>query len=121
MCQTQRDARASVISLFYSFAVDIITDLMSTYHGLRMILEMNVLISKLLVMTFPLPTLWKLKMSPLRKYSIMAIFGVGTICIITSIVRVAQIRSKSGSKQPSPSWLELWALVEAAVGKLTRH
>lgn len=95
MCQTERDARASVISLFYSFAVDIVTDLM--------------------IMLFPLPTLWKLKMSPLRKYSIMAIFGVGTICIVTSIVRVAQIRSKSGSKQPSPSWLELWAMVEAAV------
>ncbi|KAL8822429.1 MAG: hypothetical protein Q9191_006835 [Dirinaria sp. TL-2023a] len=45
----------------------------------------------------------------------MAVFGVGTICIVTSIVRVAQIRSKSGSKQPSPSWLELWAMVEAAV------
>ena len=31
MCQTKRDARASVISLFYAFAVDVATDLMSAY------------------------------------------------------------------------------------------
>lgn len=31
MCLTPRDARASVISLFYSFAVDVVTDLMSAH------------------------------------------------------------------------------------------
>lgn len=117
MCQTKRDARASIISLFYAFAVDIVTDLMSAYPGSQKLTRILVLTIEI-VMIFPLPTLWKLKMSPLRKYSIMAIFGVGTFCIITSIIRVVQIRSKSGSKQPSPSWLELWAMVEAAIGEL---
>lgn len=68
-------------------------------------------------MVFPLPILWKLKISPLRKYSIMAIFAVGTICIITSIIRVAQIHDRSGSRQPSPSWLALWAMIETAIGR----
>ncbi|KAL8695599.1 MAG: hypothetical protein Q9224_003310 [Gallowayella concinna] len=94
-CQTERDARASVISLFYSFAVDIVTDLM--------------------IMIFPLRILWNLQLNLIRKISIMAIFGVGLVCIITSIIRVAQIHSKAQSKQPSPSWLIVWAIIEASI------
>lgn len=116
MCQTERDAKASVISLFYAFAVDIITDMMSEYFASQNVTS-PVVLTRNLVMILPLQILWRLQLSPMRKYSIMAIFGVGTICIITSIIRVVQIRSQSGSKQPSPSWLELWAMVEAAVGK----
>lgn len=33
-CSTTRDARAATISLFYSFAVDMVTDLMSTHFAL---------------------------------------------------------------------------------------
>lgn len=118
MCQTERDARASMISLFYAFAVDIVTNLMGVHLGCQKLVNPFILTSNL-VLIFPLRILWRLQLSPLRKYSIMAIFGVGTICIIASIIRVVQIQSKSGSKQPSPSWLEVWAMVEAAIGK--RH
>ncbi|KAL8919906.1 MAG: hypothetical protein Q9172_004754 [Xanthocarpia lactea] len=94
-CWTDRDHRASVVSLFYAFAVDIITDLM--------------------IMMFPLRILWNLQLNRIRKLSIMAIFGVGIVCIITSIVRVANLHSKAQSSQPSPSWLILWAVVEASI------
>ncbi|KAI4233166.1 MAG: hypothetical protein L6R40_007168 [Gallowayella cf. fulva] len=94
-CETERDARASVVSLFYAFAVDIFTDLM--------------------IMIFPLRILWNLKLSLVRKISIMAIFGVGVVCILTSIIRVSQISSRAKSRQPSPSWLIVWAIVEAAI------
>ncbi|KAI4271822.1 MAG: hypothetical protein L6R38_006767 [Xanthoria sp. 2 TBL-2021] len=95
-CWTERDTRASAVSLFYAFAVDIITDLM--------------------IMIFPLRILWNLRLNRVRKLSIMAIFGVGIVCIITSIIRVANIHSKAQSSQPAPSWLMLWAVVEAAIG-----
>ncbi|KAL8812128.1 MAG: hypothetical protein Q9200_001272 [Gallowayella weberi] len=94
-CNSERDARASVISLFFSFTADIVTDLM--------------------IMIFPLRILHMLQLGRIRKISIMAIFGVGMICIVTSIIRVTQIHSKSRSKQPSPSWLIVWAIVEASV------
>ncbi|KAL8950597.1 MAG: hypothetical protein Q9222_003377 [Ikaeria aurantiellina] len=94
-CSTARDARASVISLFYSYAVDVITDLM--------------------IMIFPLRLLWNLQLNLIRKISLMAIFGVGIICLVTSTIRIVQIQSKSNSKQPSPSWLEVWAIIEAAI------
>ncbi|KAL8806231.1 MAG: hypothetical protein Q9182_001506 [Xanthomendoza sp. 2 TL-2023] len=94
-CSSERDARAALISLFFSFAADIVTDLM--------------------VMIFPLRILWNLQLNLIRKISIMAIFGVGMVCIVTSTIRVAQIHSKSGLRQPSPSWLIVWAIVEASV------
>lgn len=68
-------------------------------------------------MIFPLRILWNLKLSLVRKISIMAIFGVGVVCILTSIIRVSQISSRAKSRQPSPSWLIVWAIVEAAIGK----
>ncbi|KAL8846136.1 MAG: hypothetical protein Q9221_008753 [Calogaya cf. arnoldii] len=94
-CWTDRDARASVVSLFYAFAVDILTDLM--------------------IMIFPLRILWSLRLNRVRKLSLMAVFGVGIVCIITSIIRVANIHSRAQSSQPSPSWLMLWAVIEAAI------
>lgn len=71
-------------------------------------------------MIFPLRILWKLKMSPLRKYGIMSLFGVGILCIITSIIRVVRIQARTGSKQPAPPWLELWAMIEASIGQVLR-
>ncbi len=68
-------------------------------------------------MMFPLRILWNLQLNRIRKLSIMAIFGVGIVCIITSIVRVANLHSKAQSSQPAPSWLILWAVVEASIGK----
>ncbi|KAL8991929.1 MAG: hypothetical protein Q9169_007521, partial [Polycauliona sp. 2 TL-2023] len=66
-------------------------------------------------MVFPLQILWNLQLNRTRKISIMAIFGVGIVCIITSIIRVANIHSRAQSSQPAPSWLMLWAVIEAAV------
>ena len=114
MCFTKRDAKASNISLFYSFTADLVTDLMSTLF-FNTIAIGNILIS-ILVMIFPLQILWKLKIGRLRKYSIMALFAVGTLCIITSILRIVKIHAKSGWNQATPSWLMLWAMIEAAIG-----
>ena len=68
-------------------------------------------------MLFPLQILWNLRLDRVRKLSIMAIFGVGIVCIVTSTIRVANIHSRTQGSQPAPSWLMLWAVIEAAIGK----
>lgn len=92
--------------------MDMLTDLMS---ALPIVVSFFLLIFSR-VMVFPLRVLWNLKLSPLRKLGIMSVFGVGILCMVTSTIRVAQIRAKSGTKQPSPSWLEVWAMVETGIG-----
>ncbi|KAL8708933.1 MAG: hypothetical protein Q9220_006265 [cf. Caloplaca sp. 1 TL-2023] len=111
-CSTARDARASTISLFYAYAVDVITDLMSMPV---LLWSVAAVLTGCVVMIFPLRLLWNLQLNLIRKISLMAIFGVGIICLVTSTIRVVQIQSKSNSKQPSPSWLEVWAIIEAAI------
>ena len=70
-------------------------------------------------MLFPLQILWNLRLNRIRKLSIMAILGVGIVCIFTSIIRVANIHSRTQASQPAPSWLVLWAVIEADIGKTT--
>ncbi|KAL8865371.1 MAG: hypothetical protein Q9198_009352 [Flavoplaca austrocitrina] len=66
-------------------------------------------------MLFPLQILWNLRLDRVRKLSIMAIFGVGIVCIVISTIRVANIHSRTQASQPAPSWLMLWAVIEAAI------
>ncbi|KAJ5436960.1 hypothetical protein N7445_007845 [Penicillium cf. griseofulvum] len=56
-CNTERDHRAAVISLYYSYAVDIITDLA--------------------IMILPIRLIWNLQMKPRQKLSIGGLFCFG--------------------------------------------
>ncbi|KAJ5198021.1 uncharacterized protein N7498_007138 [Penicillium cinerascens] len=70
-CVTPRDHRAAVISLYYAYTVDIITDLA--------------------IMALPLCLIWNLKMQVKQKLSIGGLFCFGWICIIISTIRVIQL------------------------------
>ncbi|CAL5866155.1 uncharacterized protein PFLUO_LOCUS362 [Penicillium psychrofluorescens] len=97
-CDTARDHRASVISLYYSYAVDLVTDFA--------------------IMVLPLGLIWKLKMKRNRKLSISGLFCLGWVCIVIATIRVIQLRDNSSNGQPKPAWLALWGTIEASIAVL---
>jgi hypothetical protein len=101
-CGTPRDVKAAYISLWYSYAVDVFTDL--------------------LVMLLPLGLIRNLQMHWKRKASIGALFCLGWVCIGVSTIRAAYLGQDSTQgdfKQPSTAWLALWGIVESAIGTST--
>lgn len=80
-------------------------------------------------MFLPLALIRNLQMHWKRKLTVATLFCLGWVCIATATVRAAYLgsdvaqRVAGGSKfkVPSPPWLALWAMVEAAVGKSTRQ
>ncbi|RXG43222.1 hypothetical protein VDGE_09776 [Verticillium dahliae] len=102
-CGTQRDIEAAYISLWYSYAVDILTDI--------------------LVMLLPLGLIRNLQMKMSRKLSIAGLFCLGWVCVAVSTIRVAYLGRNavegSSFKQPATSWLALWGIVESAM--VTEH
>ncbi|EFW98734.1 hypothetical protein CMQ_4586 [Grosmannia clavigera kw1407] len=91
-CSTRRDVARAVVSMWYSYAVDVLTDL--------------------LIMALPLRLIAGLQMPFFRKLSIAVLFGLGCVCIVASTIRVTQINN--GANHPTPTWLALWGTVEAA-------
>ncbi|KAJ5827592.1 hypothetical protein N7447_004355 [Penicillium robsamsonii] len=93
-CGTDRDHRAAVISLYYAYAVDIITDLA--------------------IMILPIRLIWNLQMKPRQKLSIGGLFCFGWVCIIISTIRVVQL-GETENGVPPPSWLAVWGTIEASI------
>ncbi|ERS99625.1 uncharacterized protein SPSK_09221 [Sporothrix schenckii 1099-18] len=91
-CVSQRDIVHAAISMWYGYAVDLLTDL--------------------LIMALPLRLLIGLQMPLSRKISISCLFCLGFVCIIASTIRVTQINN--GTRQPTVPWLALWGTVESA-------
>lgn len=115
-CQTPRDVRSQIASLYYTYAVDVLTDLMSMCI---LICKDRVLCTDVpsIVMALPIRLIWNLQMPRGEKMGIMALFGIGSILITVATLRVAQIGSKSqSSSTPSASWLALWGIVECSIG-----
>ncbi|KAK0757885.1 hypothetical protein N5P37_009177 [Trichoderma harzianum] len=97
-CSTPRDARAKNISLWFSLAVDLATDL--------------------LIMAVPMRVLWGLQMSLVEKISIGVVFAVGLITMVTAIIRSVTLESSSTSGQVSTTWLIMWAAIEGAIAMI---
>ncbi|KAJ4256094.1 hypothetical protein NW762_009170 [Fusarium torreyae] len=93
-CTTPRDVKAAAVSMWFAYAVDVLTDL--------------------LIMLLPLRLIIALQMPLSRKLSIAALFCLGWVCIIASTVRVTQLGQPGG--QPTVPWLALWGTIEAAIG-----
>ncbi|CAG8058304.1 unnamed protein product [Penicillium olsonii] len=93
-CDTPRDHRAAVISLYFSYAVDIITDLA--------------------IMALPIRLIWNLQMKKKQKLVIAGLFCFGWVCIIISTIRVVQLGDTTNGV-PAPSWLALWAMIESSI------
>lgn len=69
-------------------------------------------------MALPLRLIWNLKMQMKQKLSIGGLFCFGWICIIISTIRVIQL-GQTVNGVPAPSWLALWATIEASIGMLS--
>jgi hypothetical protein len=76
-------------------------------------------------MFLPLALIRNLQMHWKRKLTVALLVGLGWVCIATATIRAAYLgsdvtqRVNEGArfKVPSPPWLALWAMVEAAIGE----
>ncbi|PGH00140.1 hypothetical protein GX51_05953 [Blastomyces parvus] len=95
-CSSPKEVKAQLASLYYSFAVDVITDIM--------------------IMALPVKLLWSLQLPFIQKASLGALFSVGLICIAMATIRVVQIGTKAeNNSTPSSSWLAFWGILEAGI------
>ncbi|EAW09348.1 uncharacterized protein ACLA_035510 [Aspergillus clavatus NRRL 1] len=94
-CTKPIDIQASLISICYSTAVDISTDLM--------------------IMYFPLRILWKTKMNLRQKLGLATVFCLAFIIIAASIVRAVAITGKSYSDQAA---LSVWSIAESSISMI---
>jgi hypothetical protein len=92
-CTTPRNVRLEQVSLRYSTAVDVLTDLMII--ALPMSLAMRVKIP------------WK------PRLALLAVFSLGGVIIVFAIMRVIFVNKKH--TQPEISWLNLWSSIEVSV------
>ncbi|KFY04279.1 hypothetical protein O988_00891 [Pseudogymnoascus sp. VKM F-3808] len=94
-CNKPSDAKAQATSLYFSLAVDVLTDL--------------------LIMAIPVRLLWNLQISRLEKMSVALVMCVGVITMVCAIVRASSLGIFASSGQIPISWLVLWACIEGLV------
>lgn len=94
-CATERDQHAQIISLYYAFAVDVLSDLF--------------------IMALPIGLIYNLQLSLARKAGIIALFCIGWLAIAAAVVRVVSIGTKAGGSTPSSSWLAFWGILETGL------
>ena len=111
-CSGARSLRGQLASLYTSYAVDIVSDFMSTslwspcYPHLLM----------LQVMFLPIQLVWNLQVPRGQKIAIIALFASGFVCIAFATLRVVQIGRQTGdSRTPNPIWLALWTVIETSI------
>tara|TARA_R110002003_G_scaffold61_2_gene5517 strand:+ start:24167 stop:24937 length:771 start_codon:yes stop_codon:yes gene_type:complete len=132
-CQTPRDIRSQIASLYFTYAVDVLTDLMGmsisfpcttpniiiaglAKHCDRLHHLSDALLTSPTVMALPTRLIWDLQMPRAQKGGITGLFGIGIILIAVATLRVAQIGGKAqSSSQPSASWLALWGVIETSI------
>lgn len=91
-CAKPIDVKGSVISISYSTAVDVLTDLM--------------------IMALPIGLLPSLQVNRRAKIGLAGIFGVGFIVIAAALLRLSQI---VGQARSDPVGLAVWGLVESSI------
>ena len=91
-CTKPIDIRGGVISISYSTAVDVLSDLM--------------------IMALPIRILPTLRMNGAQKQGLALIFCIGFLIIATALVRLSQIVT---TQRTDPVGLAVWGLVESNV------
>ncbi|KAI9742522.1 MAG: hypothetical protein M1835_003043, partial [Candelina submexicana] len=98
-CELHESVTRTTISVKYSTAVDVLSDLM--------------------IMALPLRILTALRISIRQKLALAGIFCLGFVIIIFSIVRAVETSSSLTNswslKESDPVWLALWSILEASV------
>ncbi|EFE37938.1 hypothetical protein TRV_07428 [Trichophyton verrucosum HKI 0517] len=69
------------------------------------------------IMILPLRLIYGMHISYAQKIRAGALFSVGMLCMITAIIRLVQIGSKTGITNPNVQWLSLWGTVEATTDR----
>jgi hypothetical protein len=111
-CSGPRSVRGQLASLYTSFAVDVLSDFLSTYQAVKLrIRKLTVA-----VMALPIKLVWNLQMARGQKVAVIALFASGFVCIAFATIRVIQIGMKAGNNtSPSPTWLAMWTIIESAI------
>jgi hypothetical protein len=91
-CAKPIDLEGSVISISYSTAVDVLTDLV--------------------IMVLPYKLLIALRVSKAQRFALVGIFSVGGIVIACSLIRLTQIIAHARS---DPVGLAVWGVVESSM------
>ncbi|KAG9201969.1 hypothetical protein G6514_005164 [Epicoccum nigrum] len=94
---TSNEAQRVIFSLYFAYAVDVLTDLM--------------------VMILPFHLTWNLQMSRGQKTGIFILFGTGFICILFATLRVIKLGVDGTGKpqMPEPKWMLLWTVLETSM------
>lgn len=101
------------VSLRYSTAVDIITDISSkTFEYLLKYIYRD--IDTFSVMALPLHLIWGLNMPLKQKLGLIGVFCVGFAIITFSVVRIV-VTTRASGNSPEVSWLDLWSAIESGV------
>lgn len=74
-------------------------------------------------MALPIHLTWSLQMPKNKKIGILILFASGIVCILFSVLRVAQVASNASKPEVKempldPTWLAIWGMVECAIGTL---
>jgi hypothetical protein len=109
------NVRKSLISFWEGFAADLTTDLMSKLHFARN--KHDTMLTLFIVMLLPIGIMKNLQMPILRKIQICALFALGILVVIASVVRVIQVGATTGASNTTPAltWLALWSVIESSV------
>ncbi|KAJ5566588.1 hypothetical protein N7535_008226 [Penicillium sp. DV-2018c] len=91
-CTKSIDQTGSIISISYSTAVDILTDL--------------------LIMSLPLRILWQSKINMQQKIGLVILFCLGFVIVAAAIVRAVEITGKAYTDQVA---LAVWSVVESSI------
>ncbi|KAI9753686.1 MAG: hypothetical protein M4579_005038 [Chaenotheca gracillima] len=91
-CTKPIDVRGSTISIWYSTAVDILSDI--------------------LIMILPLRSIWGLRMARKEKIGLAVVFCLGAIIIVVALVRAIEIYNIASQ---DPVSLAVWSIVESTV------
>ncbi|PVH99653.1 hypothetical protein DM02DRAFT_419300 [Periconia macrospinosa] len=95
-CASPEELEVQIISLYYSYAIDVLTDLM--------------------VMFLPIRLVWGIQMARGEKIGIMILFSGGFVCIIFATLRAVQIGIQNGKAvSPDPKWLTMWTVIEVSM------
>lgn len=91
-CEKPIDVRGGTISISYSTAVDVLTDI--------------------LIMLLPIPLIRELQITPRQKAGLFVVFALGVFIIASAIVRMTQILTH---ERTDPVGLAVWGLVESSI------
>ncbi|GAM82288.1 hypothetical protein ANO11243_002670 [Dothideomycetidae sp. 11243] len=118
-CQSKGDIRGTMTSLWTSYALDVLTDVMSAF--LKDAFSVVLLTSRS-VMLLPLGLIFKAQMPLKQKLSIGSVFAFALICVAAATIRVCEVgETISSHSARSVIWLTLWSIIECSVGKDNRN